>query len=686
LIWFTPTAESLAQDKSTFVRGSRGSGKTTLLKSICWDDLVHNESLLMQHSLGDFQHIGVYLRFPDHISTSMGLVDWASLFPDAPDAELEFYRFFTLAVELSCLERALEACHELRVLGHLVVAATQELRLVSEIFDEFPRIAKFADAVPTTFAGAARLFRDIVRQMNEACGRGRLKSFVELLPPREPNDLLTFVTIRLSGVTRLKTRRKGEQAPGFKFCLDDCEVLSSAQQRSINSLVRKAKFPVSWVVSSVGSFLESRSTYLPQQQLTDADRRVVSLDDRKTKDFRQLCQAVVGLRLLYCLPAHNRGDRGANVERVFPLDVRLGAQDVNETIRVIVNRSTSPDAQLLKEAAGRLRAVMEQVSPKLIESDPPSEPWLPYYQTWVLLHWRGREDSFSAAFDPGRLEDLPVQARNLRHRWFQAWLRRKQVGALLHLSARLGFRKLPLAGANIVVALADGSIRDFLEIMGEIYAANVKANRGDPSDLRQLERFATSGSRIAAAAQAEGIYNASEAYFEGIANRIDIEPNAVTRLIEGLGLYTSILQSNANDPTVLGRAERGIFVVRTSPQERAGTRAMDYIRETIRQAELAGYLRPMTVRQRDHEETNLAANAAGPARLLAFRLHRRLAPHFMFSYRGAYEAVSIGAEDLAALCMPGSRVPPRQWASDLAEVVPKSEFQLRLPFDGADDE
>ncbi|MFN9849721.1 MAG: hypothetical protein ACK56C_15275, partial [Alphaproteobacteria bacterium] len=392
LIWFTPTAESLAQEKSTFVRGSRGSGKTTLLKSICWDDLVHNESLTMQHSLGDFQHIGVYLRFPDHISTSMGLVDWTALFPDAPEPELEFYRFFSLAVELSCLERTLVACHELRMLQHLSVAAAQELRLVTEIFEEFPRLAAFADTPPKTFVATARLFRHVVRRMNEACGRGSLKAFIDALPAREPNELLTFVTSRLSGVTRLKTRRRGDQAPGFKFCLDDCEVLSPAQQRSINSLVRKAKFPISWVVSSVGSFLESRSTYIPQQQLTDADRRVISLDERKTKDFRQLCQAVVGQRLLYSLPPHVRGERGANVDRVFPLDIRLGAQDVNETIRIIVNRSTSPDAEILKQSAITVREVMERVSPKLVEPDPPSEPWLPYYQTWVLMHWRGTED------------------------------------------------------------------------------------------------------------------------------------------------------------------------------------------------------------------------------------------------------------------------------------------------------
>jgi len=686
LIWFTPTAENLAQEKSTFVRGSRGSGKTTLLKSICWDDLAHNESLQMQHVIGDFQHIGVYLRFPDHISSSMGLVDWAALFPEAPEPELEFYRFFSLAVELSCLERALTACHELRLLGHVALAAGQELALVAELFEEFPKLAAFAEVTPKTFVATARLFREVVRRMNEASGRGALKLFIEALPAREPNELLSFVTSRLSKSARLRTVRFGEKPPGFKFCLDDCEVLSPAQQRSVNSLVRKARFPISWVVSSVGSFLESRSTYIPQQQLTDADRRVVSLDDRDPKDFRQLCQAVVGLRLLYALPADARGEQGRDVERVFPMNIRLGQQDVNETIRVIVNRSTSPEAEVLRIAARLVRDAMERFAPKLIEPAPPGVPeWLPWYQAWILLHWRGRHDSFIARLGPDALEQLETHVQDLRFKRTQAWIRRKQVGALLHLSATLGFRKLPLAGRSMIVTLADGSIRDFLEIMGEIYAAQVRGG-GDPADPRQLARFIASGSRISAANQTDGIYRASEAYFEGIANRIDIEPNAVTRLVEGLGIYTSILQSNPNDASVLGRSERGVFVMRGGRQDGVAGKALEYLRETIRQAELAGYLRQVPVRQRDEEDLDLPAHASSAARTIAFRLHRRLAPHFMFSYRGAYEAIGIDAIDLAALCMPGSRIAPRQWATELAEVAPVQEFQLSLPFDGVEDD
>jgi hypothetical protein len=137
LIWFTKTAELLAAEKSTYVRGSRGSGKTTLLKSICWEDLSKNTSLRMQRSLADFHHIGVYIRFPDHISSSISYAAWEALYPNAVHPELEFHRFFSLLVELTCAERALNACHELRLASLAIFSAGQELRLIDDLMAEF---------------------------------------------------------------------------------------------------------------------------------------------------------------------------------------------------------------------------------------------------------------------------------------------------------------------------------------------------------------------------------------------------------------------------------------------------------------------------------------------------------------------------------------------------------------------
>ena len=75
---------------------------------------------------------------------------------------------------------------------------------------------------------------------------------------------------------------------------------------------------------------------------------------------------------------------------------------------------------------------------------------------------------------------------------FPGWLRRKQRGALLQFATALGVRRIPFAGANIIVSLSDSSIRDFLEIMGEVYEAFVSAHHWDPKNpcqSRSLRQF-----------------------------------------------------------------------------------------------------------------------------------------------------------------------------------------------------
>jgi hypothetical protein len=129
------------------------------------------------------------------------------------------------------------------------------------------------------------------------------------------------------------------------------------------------------------------------------------------------------------------------------------------------------------------------------------------------------------------------------------------VAALLHFASSLGFRKLPLSGANIIVSLADGSIRDFLEIMGEIYDAYVSYHDLDIGDPSSLERFATSRTQIGdQSSKAECTQQVL--LISTDQRRSEVDADVVARLVSGLGHYTAILQSNASDPRTLASAER----------------------------------------------------------------------------------------------------------------------------------
>lgn len=674
LIWFTEEAEELAADKSTYIHGTRGTGKTTLLKGICWEDLCYNESLRMQRRLADFKSIGIYVRFPDHISASMSFTDWAAIFPNVQNPEYEFYSFFSAAVEAICIERVAEACHNLRELGELEIVATQELQLVADFVDEFPRITAYGTRTPTTFLDLARCLRLMVSAMNRACGRGTVGDIVKELPDREPYRMLSYFAERVSAAIRLKTNI-GPQTVGFKFCLDDCEVLSRLQRKSLNSLVRLSRAPCSWVVSSVGGGRDDSETFIESQPLTDADRRVFSLDGRDEGAFKQLCQSVVSLRLIFSLPPSARPTLNqSEISSFFDIEQRLGRWDVNDMIGVLVARSQRPVTQLLQQGAQRLLALMREKRKKVSPRYDENEERLPYYEAYLLMLWRGREEAFKTALESGDIEKLDTFADRLDHPPFEAWLRRKQRGAFLHFATTLGIRRLPVAGANIVVSIADGSIRDFLETMGEIYEAYVTAQKWDPKNPSNLGRFAVSRTQIANSIQTNGIYSASDSYFEGVSRRSEIDTDVISRLLAGLGEYTSLLQANPSDPRTLGTTERGVFYVDyMSIIDADGlSDSAKFVNAAIRQAELAGYLRP--VKTRRHQVRHIDEQF----RSVAFRLHRRFSPKFRFSFRGAYEAVALDPNDLAALCLGGGTSTARDWAENLLSRAPTSSAQLDL--------
>src|SRR3546814_12245640 len=80
------------------------------------------------------------------------------------------------------------------------------------------------------------------------------------------------------------------------------------------------------------------------------------------------------------------------------------------------------------------------------------ESRLPFYEAYVLMLWRGREESFKTSLEPSDVEKLATFVDSFGQPAFEAWLRRKQRGAFLHFATSLGVRRLPLAGSNIVVS------------------------------------------------------------------------------------------------------------------------------------------------------------------------------------------------------------------------------------------
>ena len=137
--------------------------------------------------------------------------------------------------------------------------------------------------------------------------------------------------------------------------------MSPQQQISVNTLVRSSKYPVSWVISSVGFKFNSADTFIPQQPLTDADRQILLLDQRDDTEFASLCQSVVGLRLLFAVSEEFRKEHGnRGIQDFFPLQERLGKRSVNDMMEAMSRRSASPLAKELRQASVVLKAALEK--------------------------------------------------------------------------------------------------------------------------------------------------------------------------------------------------------------------------------------------------------------------------------------------------------------------------------------
>jgi hypothetical protein len=336
----------------------------------------------------------------------------------------------------------------------------------------------------------------------------------------------------------------------------------------------------------------------------------------------------------------------------------------------------------LRRVAEQLRASLVQHSTRFYTRYPPQSENYPYYEAYVLLLWSGKGEAFKTGFGPADEARVPSLAHLFDEDSFQAWLRRKQAAALLHFAAKLGFRRFPLGGAPMITHLADGSVRDFLEIMGDIYDAIFKRDGKADDGVAAHDRFAITHSRINWRDQANGIYSASTSFLSGISNRSELDSSMVTRFIDGLGIYTAFLQSNPHDPSVLGRAERGIFMVRFAHRHQTPNDTVTQARENlvwnvIRQAELAGYIRTTEVR---FGTSALKQLVDQDVRIVSFRLHHRFAPHFRFSYRGAYESVALAVEDLAVLLDRVNQIDSKSWAQRMANRPSSTDDWDQLQF------
>jgi hypothetical protein len=129
-----------------------------------------------------------------------------------------------------------------------------------------------------------------------------------------------------------------------------------------------------------------------------------------------------------------------------------------------------------------------------------------------------------------------------------AYLRRKQRSALIAMCHQFRVRNIPYAGSNVVVGLSDGCIRDYLEIMAEIYDAF-------STPKNKLKKFFRRRDPLKIDLQRQGIVRAANAKFSGIRNSGDVYSVELGQLVDCLGELTALLHRDVKT------TERGVYAV-----------------------------------------------------------------------------------------------------------------------------
>lgn len=607
LIWLSPNVQLLEGLKSVYVAGTRGSGKTSLLKAVNWRERLYNPTVRDQLGSNPPDYVAVYFRLPDFLTSAIGLINWQQCFPDSPTPELVGYEIFAQLIEFVGAQLICEAISSLRAAQRFSYSTQEEDALVETILARYPTLKRvIGDEGCEGLDGLSVVFRRLHQRLNVLITRGQIHEALDVALEAQPGVFINELASRLRD---LACKEVGACSTGFhiKICIDDCETLQPAQQRFLNSLVRSTQHPLFWVVSYVSVDYDSTNTVHYNQTLSDADRTQLLLDDMRKTEFYRLCEGVSLLRIYYSDPTLRETALSDLPRNFFRLDDLLGRASINAMLANQAKHSLSSEFSQLVE-----RARASNVS-KGRNHVPP------IFETYVL-------------------EKLGHRLADNREANLSAYLRRKNVAALLAICAEYRITNIPYVGGTTVVSLSNGCIRDYLELIGAIFdEALHREEIRCVADLRQRE------TPLSSDVQRVGVRNSSRAKLNGIRNIIERDWAEATRTVEFVGKLTALLQSNPNAESTLATPERGNFVFDLSVLDEGRDGSSErraFVTRVLRRCEADGLLRPARGNQNEDED----------AHELAFHLHRRFAPEFGFSYRGPYGLLRMPMVEFAEVC------------------------------------
>jgi hypothetical protein len=657
---------ALESARNCLLMGSRGSGKTSALLCLGWEERANNISLIKELGSGKPEFISVYSKLHHHVSAAINKIPWETVV-GSHAAEGTAYEYFSVLIELLASE--------------LLITAIVKMRADAIINYSFESEATTADAIrdiilSSGFDSSANILPDLSscaawcrdrRLLTHKRGaRQMLTEVLDSLPSTRPGQFLQSVVGRLDALLRLPSSANALPSTfHFKICFDEAETLTPEQQRFLNTLVRRSTAPLFWIVSTVDRNFETTETVERGQSLTATDREIIDLDyHNHMAGFKAFAEQIASLRIKNALGCYASQEPTEYDDLQVRVDYLLDHFSINCAIDRLIQSSKSAFASQLRiwaEEFGReYKGDDGQLNRKAFPRERPRRPRQTprFYEAYLI----------KKLFPQKTLREVMPAEKDHRINFFAA-LRRKQYGALLCIVREGRFSHVPYFGVESLLKLADGNIREFLEILQVMFAI-VASKAEDP-----LLLFVSHSRResIGWTTQRKAFSEASEIKLNGITNRHAEVGGSVSTLIQALGRLTYLLQSDIEGSGALRTAERGNFSIDLSELvsmhgfDRDGV--IERTREVIdrciedsllKEAGPLGSARPVS-----HSRT-----------LYQVRVHQRFAPYFRTSLRGAYATQTIPARSIAEICVAPAGMNAVEWANSVFELLRSREIDV----------
>jgi DNA polymerase III delta prime subunit len=663
VFWLSSHARQLSKTyKHAFVSGSRGSGKTTLLRSLRTADIKGNGSLRSQYSRNTFDWFGVYLQFNKTLQTinsesSAALLTYLSRTPNPSAANPESVRLrvFQTYLELTIFLAFLEDLIKISDRKEVSLSSVLEKRICAEVAfrieDKSGELQhKDIYGLKATFERCRSLFSAIPTEET-------LPRLVSLINSFTPGELLGYMSELIGGLRGSLVPKKGELKP--IILIDDCESLTEDQQISLNTTLKQFEGRIKFIISFIEGQYNRNLTLLPNTVLKNDDFEAVKLDEESRENFILFCERVTRLRLRHFYEGAVTNPRRPLPE--FSLEKTLGTFSVNELLASLVTTSISESVQAWSGEVEKTKAILRQVITKRNwQKFSVSDNQMPYVEHTIME---------AMDIDPFTL------VKEIKQNTLAKVIDRKNFAAMVYCAReKIKSRTVPYAGRDIVIQLATGCIRDYLDIMAAIYDTAIAAIDSTWKETKEprishLTYFADPDRPVSIERQRAAIYSASGAKWE-VLRRFTVKSSFdVIQVISGLGALVVQLQKPAEAYKSVSQSERGLFVIDVGQLDRALTirKAEFRTSEVFRTLQRDGFIRLVSSPDdKDHREAK--------SQRLIFHLHRRLHPELGLSPRGPYERVTLNASRFASLLL-DPNVDPERWAAEMLPNVNNEAIQ-----------